>query len=1043
LETDLHAVFLLSPIAPQFRTNWNTFSKLFEKYGKDIKPVARILGIEDKLHQKFYSVMSGTNKKAQRGEEYCVCTHFFGAVILYITISEKPIYDVAEEFGITRGELQALQSRASMYASMVTTFAHHLRWAPLRNIFKEYIDRLHHGVQDDLIALVQIPLVTSFRARALLDAGYTCINHVAEADARYLEEIFIKVQPFKSKTEVDAIDAEMIKGIELRLAKKVIHAAKSIVSKAKKHGGVDLEWLYGTEQPSTPDGKTYSPGKAGSPTSGRYSTSQHYKKSQRYPRTPQHGSPSNATAQKRLFSTPGRSNTETGGTDTKRMRLSPESIKYAPRPPVPNKPRPITPPTFKREPTNWRFEYVVVQTDDEFEYFVSEILSKIKQFAFSLHLATKKMKADKKYTRVRHMPVIRGIAFCWTSKQLQTRAKDPDNPDVHHSNHAPVTATMVKEVYFVDIDTDVNSVRYNSRLAKLKPIFEAEHTEKICFDTKYNLTKLIYVGYNIPINSLLDPKIAAWMKNPKDESKEQTIEEICKLQLASLYDGHGSASGSESKQVCKQAWQSLLLLASLLPVLDQVKLLRSFRNSEMPLVSVLAEMEYVGFGFDPEVVTSLKPELSKKMKELKEEMIEEAGQVFDADSPASIANILYDVKKLVGIETTNQKNKQKSTTKRATKGDVLAVLIENYPDEKIIPMIREYRTLKSAMSKQVKPYVTQHALYDPTQDFYRVYTRHLQTTSCTGRVMTTDPNLQNTPNPISFVKANLEITQQFQTQPPTVELNIRKALVPIAGHVLLSVDYSAIELRVLAHFSRDNNLIQLLTDPNTDIFRQIAARMFSKTEEDINEQERSIAKQVVYGIIYGMGDRTLGDKLFQNNSSKDPNLDKRLQAKLYREQFLNRFPMVKMYTEKVKAFVTEHHYVLTLFSRRRYVPEITSNDTEEQRGAHRKALNAVCQGSAADLMKIAMINIRNKLRELDMRYCTTDPRTKSPPEVGYCARMMLSVHDELLFEVRKEHLEEVTKVVKKCMEDAGSQLLVPFPVRAKVGQSWGSLRSYL
>jgi DNA polymerase theta len=1070
LETELHTVFLLTPISTHINIDWQKFQRIYEQHASVTKPVARAIGIEEELKTKFYFA-TGRGETKRSGPEYCPFRHFFASLILYIIISEEPVFNVAETFGITRGELQQLQSSASMYASMITTFAHHLRWSAFRNIFKEFADRLSYGVQNDIIALVQIPLVTAFRARALYNAGYNCINSIAQANPEDLEQHLTKVQPFQSKLcQVDESNIKYIRGIELRLAKQIVQGAKAIMTKARRYGGIDREWLYGQDAASGADAR----GSPGTPSKSKVKSSQLPRKSitgklQKYSqhyrkdsfsqpsqsrtnlpneRTHKHVSPPRlVSAQKRLFSTP---SSETVNGEGKRLRLSPDHAEQpicTVRPPMqPRAPRVIAPPQFTRLSSKFKFDIVSVNSNQEFDYFVDEILAKQKQIVFRLHTGITPMKTSSPssknhlVSKIRTTTIIMGVSFCWPTKMLRTQPKEK-NGDTSEDN--PTLASTIKEVYYVNIDDNhYKSERYKYRVNKLKPIFESEHVEKITFSAKEQIVDLLHHGFiNIPPHTILDGKIAAWIKNPTEDVKEMTLEEICKKDLSSVYDNYASAASTHIEMQCKMTWQSLLLMAHMLPLLDQAKLMVPFRNSETPMISVLAEMEYIGFGFDPNVIESYKPLVDNKMKELKEETVEEAGQDFDIKSPQDTARILYDVLKYNGVTTKNSSKKNPQTTTRSTKDEVLQQLRDRYPEDKICGMISLYRSLQSAMSKQILPFLRQNAVYDPSNDCCRVFTKHLQTTSVTGRIMTTSPNLQNTPKPIKFVRANLNMSEQMKSQIPEVELNTRSAFVPAKGYMLLSVDYSSIEVRFIAHFSRDENLIRLLSDPTADIFRQIAAHMFEKPESDVLETDRSAVKEVIYGILYGMGQGTLGDKLHHHNPHKheDRGIDRTEEAKRYKEQFLNRFPMVRQYREQVRQFVQKHEYVKTLFDRRRYVPEMKSKKPEEQNSGFRKALNAICQGSAADLMKFAMIHIRNELRELDRKLYPSSAQSTMYPKLGQCARLMLSVHDELIFEVHKEHLIEVSRLVRRCMEGAGSQLRVPFPVKMRIGESWGSL----
>jgi len=399
-----------------------------------------------------------------------------------------------------------------------------------------------------------------------------------------------------------------------------------------------------------------------------------------------------------------------------------------------------------------------------------------------------------------------------------------------------------------------------------------------------------------------------------------------------------------------------------------------YNNIELPLVTVLADMEYHGFKVNKDELMALSREFDKRIGFLEKEIYMIAGEEFNINSPKQLGTLLFEKLKLPV--------KKKTKTGYSTDAEVLETL---YGEHEIIPYILEYRQLT-----KLKTTYTDGLLEVINPVTGRIHTKFNQTVVVTGRISSTEPNLQNIP-------VKLEIGKK-----------IRKVFEPEDENYLLTdADYSQIELRVLAHISGDENLINAFLN-NEDIHTSTASKIFGIPKEEVTPLMRSRAKAVNFGIIYGIGDFSL---------AKDLGITRK-EARRYIDDYLERYPGVKQYMSDIVALGKEQGYVTTIFNRRRYLPELQSKNFNIRSFGERVAMNTPIQGSAADIIKIAMVKVYNTLKKNKMK-----------------SRLIMQVHDELIIETHIDEKDEVEKILKECMETAVS-LKVPLVVDIKTGKNW-------
>ena len=401
-----------------------------------------------------------------------------------------------------------------------------------------------------------------------------------------------------------------------------------------------------------------------------------------------------------------------------------------------------------------------------------------------------------------------------------------------------------------------------------------------------------------------------------------------------------------------------------------------FDEIEMPLISVLADMELEGINLDTKALAKFSIELGTDIEKLEKKIIELAGTSFNVDSPKQLGDILFNVLKI------DEKAKKAKTGQFSTSEDTLCKLADKH---EIIPLVLDYRSLKKLKSTYVD---SLPELVNP--ETKRIHTSYMQTVAATGRLSSNNPNLQNIP--IRTEKGR----------------EIRKAFIPRnENYVLLAADYSQIELRIIAALSKDESMIQSFKNGD-DIHAATASKVFEVPLAEVDREMRSKAKMVNFGIIYGISAFGLSQRLGI----------KRTEAKEIIDSYFEKYPSIKAYMDNSIAFAKEHNYVETIMKRRRYLKDINGRNAIMRGFAERNAINAPIQGSAADIIKIAMINIQKEFRVKKFQ-----------------SKLLLQVHDELVFDAHKDELEEIKKIIKEKMEHA-VDLSVPLTVEMDSAENW-------
>lgn len=521
---------------------------------------------------------------------------------------------------------------------------------------------------------------------------------------------------------------------------------------------------------------------------------------------------------------------------------------------------------------------------------------------------------------------------------------------------------------------------------EFRVLFENPTTEKIGHNIKYDINVLSNYGIAVK-GKIFDTMIAHYLIQPDMRHgmdllseaylgyKPVSIETLIGKKGKNQQNMRDIAPEEIVDYACEDADITLQLKHRLWQMMDEDQQ-KVFNDIEAPLVAVLADMEQEGINLDVPTLKKMSEELKELIITLEKEILDLSGAQFNIDSPKQLGEILFEKLKIV------DNPKKTKTGQYQTNEDVLSKLIHEH---EIVPKILDYRTLKKLKSTYVD---TLPDLVNPKTN--RLHTSYMQTVAATGRLSSNNPNLQNIP--IRDARGR----------------EIRKAFVPRdKNYTLLAADYSQIELRIIAALSKDENMQNAFKN-GEDIHTATAAKVFNVAIEEVDRNMRGKAKAVNFGIIYGVSAFGLAQNL---NIS-------RTEAKEIIDTYFEQYPSIKSYMDSSIAFAKEKGYVETIMKRRRMLPDINSNNPVVRGHAERNAINAPIQGSAADIIKMAMINIFTVFEEKQLK-----------------SKMLLQVHDELIFDVHLSELEQVQQIVKEKMEHA-VKLSVPLDIEMNNADNW-------
>lgn len=532
-----------------------------------------------------------------------------------------------------------------------------------------------------------------------------------------------------------------------------------------------------------------------------------------------------------------------------------------------------------------------------------------------------------------------------------------------------------KDIYFIKVEGLITAAYLQD---KVKSLVDNE-----CIIATNNLKSQLDFIIATDKDPIIDLGIGAYLLNPLKSTYhyDDIARDFLNLIIPNESELFGKLSLEKAMETspeefknfcCYQGYVNYQGYGKLMKALKDTDMEQLFREIEMPLVFTLFDMEQRGIGVNEEELKVYSERLGVKIEQLEKDIFKLSGEEFNISSPKQLGVILFEKLRLPFGK--------KTKTGYSTSADILEKLISEHP---IVSLILEYRQLtklKSTYADGLTAYIG---------DDKRIHGKFHQTIAATGRISSTDPNLQNIP-------IRMELGRE-----------IRKAFIPKQGYIFVDADYSQIELRVLAHMSGDEKLIEAYNEAQ-DIHRITASQVFHTPLEEVTPLQRSNAKAVNFGIVYGISSFGLGQDL--NISRKE--------AESYINKYFETYPSVKNFIDGLVSQAKKDGYVTTIFGRRRPIPELTSSNFMQRSFGERVAMNSPIQGTAADIIKIAMIRVNQKLKALNMR-----------------SRLILQIHDELLIEAHEEEKDQVIAILKEEMQNAAA-LSIPLDVDVNMGTNW-------
>ncbi len=555
---------------------------------------------------------------------------------------------------------------------------------------------------------------------------------------------------------------------------------------------------------------------------------------------------------------------------------------------------------------------------------------------------------------------------------------------------------QIKSIYIYN-ENIIYEIQFNTNeefISYFKEVFENETIQKYSY--QMNEAYVLLMQNGIMLKGIkFDTEIAAYLLNPNNGKYK--LEELANQYLSIDIQNYLESIGVKQQQETQMTlfsqdeqnedsknYQNAIYMYSIAKLvgvmnkkLKEINSLELFENIEIPLIKVLAEMQYEGIFVDKQELVLLGNKLKEEIEVIKQEIYKLAGEEFNINSTQQLGNILFEKLKLPVYKKTKKGY--------STDVDILEKLKSEHP---IIEKILEYRGLMKINSTYIEGLIVYINEYT-----HKIHSYFHQTITATGRISSTEPNLQNIP-------ARAEQGKQ-----------IKKAFKAQQGNIFIDADYSQIELRILAHISKDKNMQEAFLNKE-DIHKQVASKVFNIPIEEVTKEQRTAAKAVNFGIVYGISGFGLAEQLGIS----------RKKAEQYIEQYLEKYKGVKIFMDEIVEKAKQQGYVETLFHRRRHIPELSSNNYMVRQFGARAAMNTPIQGTAADIMKIAMIEVNKKLEKEKLN-----------------AKLILQIHDELLVECKIDEKEKVKKILKESMENA-VELSVPLEVDVSEATNWYDIK---
>ncbi|KAJ0555833.1 putative DNA-directed DNA polymerase [Helianthus annuus] len=1073
LASDLHLVYLVTPINVDVEPDWELYYERFMQMSALDQSVGNRVGVQEpflmrmahgapirsseRSRHDLKGLGVSTNGMLTNDQMLRVCKRFYVALILSKLVQEVPVAEVCEAFKVARGMVQSLQENAGRFASMVAVFCERLGWHDLESLFAKFQNRVSFGVRAEIAELTTIPYVKGARARALYKAGLRTPQAIAEASVLEIAKAIFESSSW------DAQENTAQKRIQLGVAKKIMNGARKIVlDKAEearaaafsafKALGVDVPQFSLPKLPSASVNFT----KNEPVTSSREDTTSSDCVNQKDIKSNTTGlteaKPSNAGLMTSAEENSDDTTLSKSGADITVIKvekpcdvgLATSAEENSDDTTLSNSGADITVMKHNgvdenqnlpekehirvgnKERTSEKGPTSAVSMPGGFDSFL-DMWDATQEFFFDIHFNKRS-----EFNTIAPFE-LHGIAICWEDSPVYyiSIPKDlfsSDNKIIKNpigNINLEVAIQRWARIGMIMGKSRVRKFGWNLKIQNqvLKhPAVSIQRFGSLTHTVKTIGVELVdnsyYMFSPVHLKEAVDLSVVVWILWPDDErSSNPNLEKEIKKRLPGEMAAAANQKGRWKNQMrraahngcCRRVAQTRALSSVLWKLLTSENLLEPLVTTEMPLVNVLADMELSGIGVDMDGCIQSRHVVAKKLRYLENEAYRLAGTRFSLYTSADIADVLYTRLKLPVPEGYEGKN-HPSTDKHC-----LEMLRLEHP---IIPIIKEHRTLAKLLNCTLGSMCSLAKLSMKTQR-YTLHGHWLQTSTATGRLSMEDPNLQCVEHMVEF-KIDRDENETDGSNTDHYKVNPRDFFIPTQENwLLVTADYSQIELRLMAHFSKDTSLIELLTKPSGDVFNMITAKWTGKAESSVDPTERDQTKRL--GLWNFICPDDANEKI---------------------QSFKRSFPGVSSWLKEAVAECRKKGYVETLMGRKRFLAKIKFGNTEEKSKAQRQAVNSICQGSAADIIKVAMITIHSVVGDgVEKSKSSVEFAERFHMLKGRC-RILLQVHDELILEADPSVMNEAGMLLKLSMESAAS-LLVPLIVKLKRGRTWGSLEPVL
>ncbi|CAD6336670.1 unnamed protein product, partial [Miscanthus lutarioriparius] len=923
---------------------------------------------------------------------------------------EIPIADVCETFKVARGMIQALQENAGRFASMVSAFCQRLGWNDLEGLVSKFQNRVSFGVRAEIAELTSIPFVKGSRARALYKSGLRTPVAIAEASIPEIAKALFESSGWSGQDSG-------LRRMQFGIAKKIKNGARKIVleeAEAARVAAFSAFKSLGVEVPQFtapplaaiedyPTRDTIDQAKSNKLAFGTHARDDKNKNN-----CSDYATPRASTYSLRKDANPAPS------IQMKENAELSKNVKITRQGAAASLSTEIADGLSSRDVAD-KGPVHAYNFPGGFDCFLDQ-WSAASKFFFDVHFIKRSLKPSSNLFEVF------GLAVCWENSPIYYCNFPKDLVTTGNNDFREMWGYFQRrweKITDIMQQKSVQKMTWNLKIqiqALKSPYISCQRLERFHLDHKMlDKVEVLDNSYMllspISVYNGLDICLLAWVLWPDEESRTvPNLEKFVKRRLHSEAAAAANRDGRWRNQMhkaahngcCRRAAQTRALYTVLKKLLTQ-NLSDLVETIEAPLMFLLI-WNFGELGADMDACLRHEAYYNKKLKELEKEAYRLAGKNFSLNATADIADILYTHLKLPVPKGCEKGKLHPSTDKQS-----LDHLRDQHP---IIPVIKEHRTLAKLLNGTLWSICSRAQLCTQSQR-YIIHGNWLQTSTATGRLSMEEPNLQCVEHLVEFDTGKSDKDYSSVSVDYHHKINARDFFIPTKENWLfVTADYSQIELRLMAHFSKDPTLVELLSKPDGDVFTMIASRWADKEEALISSKERENTKRFIYGILYGMGANSLAEQLECSTEEAAQKI----------QSFRRFFPGVSSWLHEVVLSCRQKGYVETLLGRRRFLTKITAGNSKEKAKAQRQAVNSICQGSAADIIKVAMIRVHSVITNRTRATDSTDEVSRKFSEIGGQCHLILQVHDELVLEVVPCMVAQAGRLLQICMEEAASLL---------------------